>query len=545
MGIIIYPELAVNKLNEMGNHLNCLNETILEIETLLSDFIENDSLSGESWEVTENIANEYIIPLLCTVRLWIEYQSIGCETYKAALMELPYVNCLDEGALYEERDHWISLLNTYQSLIWGLGGGLYLTAVGTCNYYIGLINDKLESIEVFKNTTYNCFDMPLGMQDDFMAIGSFLQSVETNQNSIDDEWVMRIHAYYNYRLKLDNVNRIIDSLLLNIEYRDEEGNIDISVLMNSLQACPETLAVWTDLYERIHFEDLDRFDLSEEEIIALSMIADRFDNGPIIVYGLLQYAGGIAEGLSPQSTEFVRAILSCAIDAFYDTSSVLSINDDITRLFGFEYAGNDDDYYYTQRGSIQNHFGFMDYYDEIGNLLGMNLNDEVIVFNYGDREYRIELWRGTYGYGGAFGGEFGIYYRDASDAIANPYPEDYHTGTRPQNRFSLYQCLDEEHQFRVVQRVFLRDNDLPIVENDTQDYSIGTNGRHFWNLAIRTQSNVDVSQIYSAYNLYIYDDEMRMSVLNAMRDYSNTHGNIAVSEEYTDEDGFYIQIIWS
>ena len=45
MGIIIYPELAVNKLNEMGNHLNCLNETILEIETLLSDFIENDSLS--------------------------------------------------------------------------------------------------------------------------------------------------------------------------------------------------------------------------------------------------------------------------------------------------------------------------------------------------------------------------------------------------------------------------------------------------------------------------------------------------------------------
>ena len=46
----------------------------------------------------------------------------------------------------------------------------------------------------------------------------------------------------------------------------------------------------------------------------------------------------------------------------------------------------------------------MDFYDEAGALLGMDLDDEIVTFQYGNREYRIELWKGNYGFGNALAG---------------------------------------------------------------------------------------------------------------------------------------------
>ena len=77
-------------------------------------------------------------------------------------------------------------------------------------------------------------------------------------------------------------------------------------------------------------------------------------------------------------------------------------NGEITRLLGFDYIGTEKDYYITQKGSLQSKFGFMDFYDEAGALLGMDLDDEIVTFQYGNREYRIELWKGNYGFGNCF-----------------------------------------------------------------------------------------------------------------------------------------------
>ena len=67
---------------------------------------------------------------------------------------------------------------------------------------------------------------------------------------------------------------------------------------------------------------------------------------------------------------------------------------------------------------------------------------------------------GNYGFGNAFGGEFGIYYRDISDALANPYAED-----SQQSRYTLYHCLNDEEQFRTVQLIYDKnDDDKPLLE---------------------------------------------------------------------------------
>ena len=147
--------------------------------------------------------------------------------------------------------------------------------------------------------------------------------------------------------------------------------------------------------------------------------------------------------------------------------------------FGVTYAGAEKDYYYTLENSLQSKFGFMDAYDESGDLLGMDLQDTVIVFPYKDKEYRVEFWCGRYAYGNAYGAEIGIYYRPLSDALEKPYRE-----KEKDSRFIYYECAPEGEQF--VMELLIRDKERKFddIVNNTKDYA--KNGDHFWNLAIRT-----------------------------------------------------------
>ena len=223
-------------------------------------------------------------------------------------------------------------------------------------------------------------------------------------------------------------------------------------------------------------EDLEKFNLSEEEIIAVTMILDELQGNIWEFIGEAEKRGAKVVSFLP----FGKAVISILQHGGEKAIQILSKpelesklwnfineNGEITRLLGFDYIGTEKDYYITQKGSLQSKFGFMDFYDEAGALLGMDLDDEIVTFQYGNREYRIELWKGNYGFGNAFGGEFGIYYRDISDALANPYAED-----SQQSRYTLYHCLNDEEQFRTVQLIYDKnDDDKPLLENDTSIYS--------------------------------------------------------------------------
>ena len=162
----------------------------------------------------------------------------------------------------------------------------------------------------------------------------------------------------------------------------------------------------------------------------------------------------------------------------------------LIKPLGFTYAGPEKDYYYTLENSLQSKFGFMDMYDQSGDLLGMDLQDTVIVFPYKDKEYRVEFWCGRYAFGNAYGAEIGIYYRPLSDALEKPYRE-----KEKDSRFIYYACVPEGEQF--IMELLIRDKERKFddIVNNTKDYA--KNGDHFWNLALRTTKldNIDGMQV--------------------------------------------------
>ena len=132
----------------------------------------------------------------------------------------------------------------------------------------------------------------------------------------------------------------------------------------------------------------------------------------------------------------------------------------------------------------------MDAYDESGDLLGMDLQDTVIVFPYKDKEYRVEFWCGRYAYGNAYGAEIGIYYRPLSDALEKPY-----RGKEKDSRFIYYECVPEGEQFVMELNIKVdTKNGQDQILNKTAEYA--KNGDHFWNLAIRTSQLKNINDMH-------------------------------------------------
>lgn len=154
------------------------------------------------------------------------------------------------------------------------------------------------------------------------------------------------------------------------------------------------------------------------------------------------------------------------------------------QAFGFEYVPGKD-FYTTNESSLQSVTGFHDVYDKVGDLLGMDLDDKVVEFTSGGVDYRLELWKGSYGSGGAFGGEIGLYTR--------------HTGERgpvgdwlEKNIPGYYSAAAGEDQIATTQTIYDKKTGA---EYFTNTGAGADDGKHFWNLAIRTDPGVNHEDI--------------------------------------------------
>lgn len=78
----------------------------------------------------------------------------------------------------------------------------------------------------------------------------------------------------------------------------------------------------------------------------------------------------------------------------------------ILRKFGFTFDLKQDIVISLQDG-FQKNFGYSDFYDLNAISLDMIFDAEPIIFDYNDKEYRIEFWKGQYGI--TTGAEIGIY----------------------------------------------------------------------------------------------------------------------------------------
>jgi hypothetical protein len=192
------------------------------------------------------------------------------------------------------------------------------------------------------------------------------------------------------------------------------------------------------------------------------------------------------------------------------------------------FMGSGDHFSSSDRpGTIQSEAGFMDFYDPAVSLLGMQIDTKIVVFQSGGKEYRVQLWDGSYGWGGFIGGEVGIYCRDASLAKDRPYIHDKDlspeglraalpsmTADELDNYFINYQCVPEGEQFPMVLEIYTQDG-VRLIKNDTRDYA--NNGDHYWNFATERNSKAGYAKedVYISVKIEVEDDAVRQDMMDA------------------------------
>lgn len=83
----------------------------------------------------------------------------------------------------------------------------------------------------------------------------------------------------------------------------------------------------------------------------------------------------------------------------------------ILEVAGFEYDEKQG-IYYSQMNPLQRNFGFNLLYDAAAPMVGMVYDTKRIEFEYDNREWMIQIWKGQYGI--TSGAEIGLYNRDPS-----------------------------------------------------------------------------------------------------------------------------------
>jgi hypothetical protein len=178
--------------------------------------------------------------------------------------------------------------------------------------------------------------------------------------------------------------------------------------------------------------------------------------------------------------------------------------------FGFKYV-KDGDYYTTGEHSAQSFLGWHDIYDKLERIIGADLdrtsaqgdNMEFTDPKTG-KQYRLELWKGGYGFGGAFGGEVGFYTSDSK------------------NNSGYFGAAQGDDQIKVTQQIYDKETGKVYFTNDGQGAD-GDDKRHYWNLGIRTDSSVNPDHLGQRATIEVRDTDMRDRMYDEMTRYAAAH----------------------
>lgn len=84
------------------------------------------------------------------------------------------------------------------------------------------------------------------------------------------------------------------------------------------------------------------------------------------------------------------------------------------QIVSYQYSYVDDYYYTNDKECWQDTFGYARIYDLVAPYVALEYDYTRVFFNYEDRDFMIQLWKGQYGYV-FYGAEIGIYSKDPSD----------------------------------------------------------------------------------------------------------------------------------
>jgi uncharacterized protein YukE len=178
--------------------------------------------------------------------------------------------------------------------------------------------------------------------------------------------------------------------------------------------------------------------------------------------------------------------------------------------FGFKYV-EDGGYYTTGEHSVQSYLGWHDLYDKLEPVIGAHLDhtsDGGDNMEFTDpktgKQYRLELWKGSYGYGNAYGGEVGFYTSEAGDDSG------------------YFSAAQGDDQIKVTQEIYDKTSKEVYFTNDGQGAD-GTDKKHFWNLAIRNDPSVDSGNLGQRATIEVRDVGMRDRMYDEMTRYAAAH----------------------
>ena len=146
------------------------------------------------------------------------------------------------------------------------------------------------------------------------------------------------------------------------------------------------------------------------------------------------------------------------------------------------------------RGSIQQKAGYSDFIELWGPALGMDLDTTVTTFVHDGKEYRLQSWSGTYGYGTTYGGEIGLYSREApksgEDAYKSMSVKDMKaniktlTTTQVNSICRTYDTVEGKDQPEIVMTVVPRSDNERIIQRA---------GKTYWSYSVRALQNNQVN----------------------------------------------------
>lgn len=127
----------------------------------------------------------------------------------------------------------------------------------------------------------------------------------------------------------------------------------------------------------------------------------------------------------------------CRVKARCDREKLADINQAL-EPYGFAYDLKQD-IFYSLEDAWQRNFGYGKIYDEAAPIMNMIIDCEPIYFQYDNRRWMIELWKGQYGI--TTGAEVGIYVDN------KPNPRE-----KPEDVF--YECVSEEEQLPICMTLY-------------------------------------------------------------------------------------------
>ncbi len=134
-------------------------------------------------------------------------------------------------------------------------------------------------------------------------------------------------------------------------------------------------------------------------------------------------------------------------------------------LFGFDYD-SDDGYWYSSLNAWQRTFGYSKVYDDLAFLIGCYYDTVRICFEYDEKEWLIQYWKGIYGF--TSGAEIGVYNRPSG------------------SKGSFYKCISDDEMPRM--KLFVKAGDDVFISQPSQE--------HWWLTGFVMMSRVPSSDLH-------------------------------------------------